>query len=141
MAQWRAEAHASFLRDVDLVPGSCDGRSFEGDRPFWQVGTTIPLPTGDVAIVTAERRAQSGPHEPSILPQLDALRPHLVRACQLGAQFGSERAVTTTMALSHIGLPAAVLSASGRVLTMNARLQERERFCPRGSTAACSSRA
>jgi DNA-binding CsgD family transcriptional regulator len=126
MAQWRAEAHAGFTRDVDLVPGSSQGRTGEGDRPFWQVGTTIPLPTGDVAIVTAERRAQAGPHEASILPELDALRPHLVRACQLGAQFGCERARVTTMTLSQIGLPAAVLSASGRVLAMNARLQERE---------------
>ncbi|KQQ45617.1 hypothetical protein ASF58_18735 [Methylobacterium sp. Leaf125] len=131
-AQWRALAHGSFVRDVDLLPGSYDGRACRVDEPFWQVGTTIPLPTGDVAIVTAERRAESGPHEAGLLPRLDALRPHLVRACQLSAQFGSERARTTTTALSRIGLPAAVLSASGRVLTMNARLQERDEVLPSG---------
>ncbi len=132
MAQWRAEAHAGFIRDIDLVPGSHQGWSHDVDRPFWQVGTTIPLATGDVAIVTAERRAQTGPHEASVLPELDTLRPHLVRACQLGAQFGCERARVTTTTLSQIGLPAAVLSASGRVLAMNARLQEREEVLPPG---------
>jgi DNA-binding CsgD family transcriptional regulator len=123
-AQWRTLAHAGFVRDVDLVPGSYDGRSCRIDEPFWQVGTTIALPTGDVAIVTAERRAEAGPHEPALLTRLDALRPHLVRACQLSAQFGSERARVTTTALDRIGLPAAILSASGRVLTLNARLQD-----------------
>ncbi|MGU3362114.1 helix-turn-helix transcriptional regulator [Methylobacterium sp. M6A4_1b] len=131
-AQWRTLAHAGFMRDVDLVPGSYDGRPCRVDEPFWQAGTTIPLPTGDVAIVTVERRAETGPHEPAILPRLDALRPHLVRACQLSAQFGSERTRVTTRALDRIGLPAAILSASGRVLTMNARLQEREEVLTSG---------
>ncbi|KAA0114930.1 helix-turn-helix transcriptional regulator [Methylobacterium sp. P1-11] len=131
-AQWRAEAHAGFIRDVDLVPGSYDGWPCDVEKPFWQVGTTIPLPTGDVAIVTAERRAQTGPHEASILPRLDALRPHLVRACHLSARFNCERSRLTSMTLNQIGLPAAVLSASGRVLTMNARLQEREEILPPG---------
>ncbi len=36
------------------------------------------------------------------------------------------------MALSQIGLPPRVLSASGGVLTMNARLQEREEVLPPG---------
>ncbi len=131
-AQWRTLAHAGFMRDVDLVPGSHDGRPCEVDAPFWQVGTTIPLATGDVAIITAERRARTGPHEAAILPRLDALRPHLARACQLGAQFGCERTRVATMTLNQIGLPAAVLSASGRVLTMNARMQEREEVLPPG---------
>ena len=131
-AQWRVQAHAGFMRDVDLVPGSYDGRPSEVDKTFWQVGTTIPLPTGDVAIVTAERRAQTGPHEAAILHKLDALRPHFVRACQLSAQFGCERTRVTTMMLNQIGLPAAVLSASGRVLTINARLQERAEVLPPG---------
>ncbi|MET3410013.1 MULTISPECIES: helix-turn-helix transcriptional regulator [unclassified Methylobacterium] len=132
MAPWRTDAQAGFTRDVDLVPASYEGWPREGDRPFWQVGTTIPLSTGDIAIVTAERRAQTGPHEASVLPGLDALRPHLVRACELSAQFSCERGRVTTATLSQIGLPAAVLSASGRVLTMNARLQEREEVLPPG---------
>ncbi|WP_298964733.1 helix-turn-helix transcriptional regulator [uncultured Methylobacterium sp.] len=131
-AQWRAEAQAGFMRDIDLVSGSCDGWPCDIEKPFWQVGTTIPLPTGDVAIVTAERGVQTGPHEASILPRLDALRPHLVRACHLSARFNCERSHLTSMTLNQIGLPAAVLSASGRVLTMNARLQEREEVLPPG---------
>ena len=131
-AQWRAEAHAGFMRDVDLVPGSCAGWPCDVEKPFWQAGTTIPLPTGEVAIITAERRAQTGPHEASILPRLDALRPHLVRACQLSARFSCERSRLTGMTLNQIGLPAAVLSASGRVLTMNAHLQQREEVLPPG---------
>lgn len=131
-AHWRAEAQAGFVRDVDLAPGAYAGWPCDVEKPFWQVGTTIPLPTGDVAIVTAERRAQTGPHEASILPGLDALRPHLVRACHLSARFTCERSRLTSMTLNQIGLPAAVLSASGRVLAMNARLQEREEVLPPG---------
>lgn len=132
-AQWRTLAHTGFVRDVDLLSTSRGIPPCRIDEPFWQVGTTIPLPTGDVAIVTAERRADHGPHDPGILPRLDALRPHLVRACQLSARFGAERARVTTAALNRIGLPAAVLTASGRVLTMNSHLQERDEILPCGT--------
>ena len=131
-AQWRTVAQAGFVRDVDLMPASRAAEACRIDEPFWQVGTTIPLATGDVVILTAERRAAHGPHEASLLPRLDALRPHLVRACQLSAQFGSERARVTTTALNHIGLPAAVLTGTGRVLTMNSHLSERDEILPPG---------
>jgi DNA-binding NarL/FixJ family response regulator len=129
-AQWRTISQPGFVRDVDLMPVLNSDQIRRVDEPFWQAGTTIPLPTGDVAIVTAERRADHGPHEAGILPRLDAVRPHLVRACQLSAQFGSERARVTTAALGQIGLAAAVLTAAGRVLTMNSQLQERDEILP-----------
>lgn len=132
LAQWRAHAEAGFVRDVDLMPAFLDAGRCQAEARSWQVGTTIPLPSGEVAIVTVERHADAGPHDAGLLPRLNALRPHLVRACQLSAQFGSERARVTASALNRIGLPAAILSASGRALTMNARLQERDEVLPSG---------
>lgn len=132
MAQWRVLTHTGFVRDIDAMPGCRDGRTGGAEAPFWQIGTTILLPTGDVAVVTAERAAEAGPHGTGIPARLDTLRPHLVRACRLSARFAVERAHVATAALDRIGLPAAILSASGRVLTMNTRLQERDEVLPTG---------
>ena len=124
-ARWGPRAHTGFVRDSDEIFVSGNQDTHRLDKPCWRVGTIIQLPTGDVAVVAAERRADRGPHEAEIVPKLDAVRPHLVRACQLGAQFGSERARLTTAALNQIGLSAAVLTASGQILAANALLQER----------------
>jgi DNA-binding CsgD family transcriptional regulator len=123
--QWHTQAHTQFIHGVGADFFCCDSTFCRGDKPSWQIGTAISLPTGDLAILTAERQAEKGPFEPCSLSRLDALRPHLVRACHLSAQFGYERARVTTAALDRIGLPAAVLTASGRILAMNGRLEER----------------
>jgi hypothetical protein len=122
-AQWHPLAHSQFVRDVNGAFVCCGSEMCHVNEPSWRVGTAIQLPTGDLAVVTAERRAEHGPFGACILSRLDALRPHLVRACHLSAQFGYERARITTTALDRIGLPAAVLTASGRILAMNNRLQ------------------
>src|SRR5690606_19127567 len=53
------------------------------------------------------------------LERFDGLRPHLARAALMAARLGLERAQTTVSALAALGLPAAVLSGTGRVLTGN----------------------
>lgn len=84
-----------------------------------QAATIIPMPNGERVCFTFERYEQSGPFDPSTLGQLDALRPHLARAGLMAARLGLERAVSTVATLRAIGLPAAVMTASGRVLTTN----------------------
>jgi DNA-binding CsgD family transcriptional regulator len=48
------------------------------------------------------------------------MRPHLARAGLIAARLGLERAQSTVSALHQIGLPAAVMTISGRVLSTNA---------------------
>ncbi|CAH2406313.1 hypothetical protein MES4922_490039 [Mesorhizobium ventifaucium] len=63
--------------------------------------------------------------------RLDQLRPHFARAGMVSAQLGLEQARATVSALETIGLPAAVMTASGRVLTANGLLEEMtEMFLP-----------
>jgi DNA-binding CsgD family transcriptional regulator len=117
-------AHTKFIQDVDSAFICCGGSDMcsSNEHP-WRAGTAIQVPNGDLAIVTAERRAERGPYGTGLLSRLDALRPHLVRACHLSAQYGYERARVATTTLDHIGLPAAILTASGRILITNECLQ------------------
>jgi DNA-binding CsgD family transcriptional regulator len=121
--QWQTLAHTRFVQDVDGAFACCGSAACRSTELAWRAGTAIQLPAGDLAIVIAERCAESGPFETGVLSRLDALRPHLVRACHLSAQFGYERARVAAAALDHIGLPAAILTASGRILATNTCLQ------------------
>lgn len=124
--QWPSLASSKFVPDIESVLTGRSGEPYgDGERP-WQIGTAIQLPTGDLAVLTLERRAERGRFATSILSNLDTLRPHLVRACHLSAQFGCERARVTTTALDRVGLPAAVMTSSGRILAINDRLHGRQ---------------
>lgn len=88
-----------------------------------QITTVIPMPTGEVASFTLEREANQGRHLSSAVEHLDSIRPHLARSALISARLRLERAVATVTALDAIGLPAAILSAGGRVLTSNSLLE------------------
>ena len=94
----------------------------------WQVATLIAMPSGETVGLTFERRFEEGRHEERGL--LDGLRPHLARAALIAARLGLERARTTVATLGALGLPAAVLTGSGRVLAGNALLDETPDLLP-----------
>ena len=50
---------------------------------------------------------------------LNTLYPHLARTALVAARFGLDRASTAATTLQMIGLPAAVLTSSGRLLSSN----------------------
>jgi DNA-binding CsgD family transcriptional regulator len=93
--------------------------------------TAIPMPNGEFALFGFQRALDDGGHTREGLALLDQLRPDLARATLSAARLGLEQARGTVEALALIGLPAAVLSARGRVRASNA-LFEREsaRFAP-----------
>jgi DNA-binding CsgD family transcriptional regulator len=80
---------------------------------------TIPIPSGDVLVFTCEREFARGPFEQHIVSALNPLRPHLARAGLISARLGLERAKAAAAALGMLGLPAAVLSHTHRVLAAN----------------------
>jgi DNA-binding CsgD family transcriptional regulator len=84
----------------------------------------INLPGGDFAIVQVQRLKGRSKFEPEALAALDVFRPHIARAAMLAARWRLERLRSATEALAMVGLPAAVLDLSGRVITANSVIQD-----------------
>lgn len=85
-----------------------------------EVSAAIPMPTGEMVVYSFDKWDRDGPHETKDLAALNAFYPHLARAGLMAARLGLERAAATAATLQMIGLPAAVLAGSGRVLSTNA---------------------
>jgi DNA-binding CsgD family transcriptional regulator len=88
--------------------------------------TAVAMPTGELATYVFQRWTKDGKHGQAEIDRLDALRPHLARAALVAARLRFKRAEATASALEIMGLPAAVLSSSGRVMAANTRLQRME---------------
>jgi hypothetical protein len=88
--------------------------------------SAIHVPTGDFAVVQIHRRLGAPPFDPDTVALLDALRPHLARSAALAARWRLERLRVAVEAMDLLGLPAAVLNASGRVLLANSLLENRK---------------
>jgi len=123
-----ARNHAGFLRDQDLFTAE----EMDRDPVYarlrrsgfgWCTGTVIQAPGGDSAIVTWERAFKDGPFAVKTVAALDPLRAHLARAVLISGRLGLERARAAADILGTIGLPAAVLSRSNRMLAANELLE------------------
>ena len=121
-----AARHASFVTEADLFApdeGENQAAYSERMRPRgfgWWTATTITLPNGDTLLFDIERSLERAPLEGETLEALDVLRPHLVRAASLSSRLGAERARGAVEVLAALGLPAAVLRRSGKLLVANA---------------------
>jgi DNA-binding CsgD family transcriptional regulator len=78
------------------------------------------MPSGDSIAIVMPRHQDHGPVPQEVVQLLDGLRPHLARASLAANRLGFERARAEVGALQALGLPAAVLRGSGRLLTANA---------------------
>lgn len=125
-----AEAnHAGFLRDLDVFTAE----ELDADKVYtqfyrkrgvgWATGTLINVPSGDSIVISVERAFEKGPIETSVVRAFDRLRPHLARGALLSSRLDLARAEAMTAALEQLGLPAAVLRRSGRVLAANSKLE------------------
>jgi DNA-binding CsgD family transcriptional regulator len=119
----------SFLRDVDFL-----SEAYMAVDPMrkelvdhglgWQTGTVIPMHGDEMVIYSFERRLDQGPHHPKVVGTLNALRPHLARAGLIALRLGLEQAQNTVSVLAALGLPAVVLSKTGRVIAGNTLFEE-----------------
>ena len=99
-----------------------------------QLNALVPLPTGETCGVTVERAKERGPHDPRERALLDALAPHLSRACLVAARMGLEAARSAAHAFALLGLPAAALRADRRVVAANDLFADRaDLFAERGA--------
>jgi DNA-binding CsgD family transcriptional regulator len=78
------------------------------------------MPTGELVVFSFDRWTREGPHRQQHLAALNALYPHLARTALVAARLRLDRASTAATTLQMIGLPAAVLTSSGRLLSSNA---------------------
>jgi len=115
-----------FLTDLDaLTIEEMDASDFYTEllRPRglgWCVGTSVRAPSGDTLVFSIEKAHKKGPVPRSVTEQLDDLRPHLARSSILSARLGLDRAKSTIATLEAVGLPAAALAPTGRVVSANA---------------------
>ena len=84
----------------------------------------IPVPSGELVTFVFQRWMKDGAYDQASVDRLDQLRPHFARAGLVSARLGMEQARATVSALEAIGLPSAVMTASGRVLTANILLEK-----------------
>lgn len=115
--------YPGFMTDIELS----DGQDLEKDEIYtrflypsglrWTSGTTITPPGSDMLGIDIARAAS--PFTRAEMDHLDLYRPHLARATMLAARLGLKAAQNMASALQVLGLPAAVLAASGRVIALN----------------------
>ena len=124
-----ASGHNGFLHDLEVLTQE----EMERDpiyRDFiyphgirWTAGTVIPTPTRDVLIFDFARREEDGVFDRKTMARLDQLRPHLARAALLSHRLGLRAARAATEAMATIGVPAAMVDAGGRAVSLNAELE------------------
>jgi len=124
-----AKNHAGFVGDHDLFTREEMDRdpayAYLRDKGLgWCAGTVVQVPSGDLVVFSWERWFKDGPFSTETIASLDPLRPHLARAALISGRLGLVRARAAAEALGLIGLPAAILSHSHRLVAAN-RLLDR----------------
>lgn len=105
-------------RAVDPVSLSFAARGFGH-----QVSLIVHMPSSEVVTFTVERELRKGPCSAEGMAALNQLQPHLCRAGLLASRLGLDKATGIVSALEIIGLPGAVLTASGKVVASNRSLE------------------
>lgn len=82
-------------------------------------GIMVDLPHGDTIIVSVEQYWERGPIRGEERTRLDSFYPHLARAGMLAARGDLQRVRTAVETMSAMGLPAAAVTPSGRVVLAN----------------------
>ncbi|BAT59356.1 bacterial regulatory proteins, luxR family [Variibacter gotjawalensis] len=120
---------AGFLNEFDLY--SKDQLEVEPMyvrhfRPIglgWSASTAICSTSQDIIVFDLEQRFDKGPIGRDTLSKLDDFRPHIARAALVASRLGMKQAHSAVGAFQLVGLPAAVITRTGRVLAANELLE------------------
>jgi DNA-binding CsgD family transcriptional regulator len=123
-----AKEHSGFIGDHDLFTRDEMDRDpayayLRSKGLGWCTGTVVQASTGDLLVFSWERRFKDGPFSAETITTLDPLRPHFARAALISGRLGLERARAAAEALGLVGLPAAIISRSHRLLAANKLLE------------------
>ncbi|WP_439573345.1 helix-turn-helix transcriptional regulator [Phreatobacter sp.] len=114
---WVRDTDILTIREIETLP---EYVNFLLPRGFkWGAAAAIPMPTGDTAIFSMERRVEQGPFDTETVAGLDALFPHLARAAMIASRLSFERARTAVETLALLELPAVALARNGAVVVAN----------------------
>lgn len=94
-------------------------RSFREQGLGWQIGTAIPMPTGEILLLSFERTIEQGRHGVEQLCGLTRFRAHFARAGWIASRLRLERARSALEAMSALGIPAALLDRAARLREVN----------------------
>jgi len=125
--------HAGFLRLLDFsteeeLLTDYPDISMARAHLSGQVGSVLPMPDGSLVLFTMERMEDMPAFAADDLVQLDRLRRHLARASMLSVRLQMQRAAASVTALAALGLPAAVVNASGVVMAVNPLFETHAKF-------------
>lgn len=132
-APWRGFRYPAELMGPEVAQGDLVLSALDSLGLAAQLNALVVLPTGEMCGVTVEREKARGLHSAQERALLDALAPHLSRACLVAARLGLEAARSATHAFELLGLPAAALRGDGGVLVANDLFARRaDLFAERG---------
>ncbi len=120
---------AEFVRDTDILSPSVRSNHpwFTDFCARWDMGEAagafFNLPSDATLILTIERQTPAGPYTDLDISTLNRLRPDLGRAVDLAVRLSYQQYQSQTEVLDALGLPAAVVNASGHLLSANARFE------------------
>lgn len=120
-----ATRHSGLLPDSEIYTADeMEADPFHRDIIYpresgWAASTIVRLPTDDVFALSLERDYALGPVEPARMAALDEVRAHLARSALMSSRLQLERARAASDTLAAVGLAAAVLDETGRVLAAN----------------------
>jgi DNA-binding CsgD family transcriptional regulator len=126
MHRMLAKGQHGFVHDYDVFsPDEIDKMPIYRDflHPLglgFGAGTFVQSPRDNQMILSLERRRERGLVDPETIQILDMIRPHLARAVMLTIEVHKRQAELTLSGLTMVGIPAAVISDSGRLVATNA---------------------
>jgi len=134
-----SSGHAGFVHDLEMFSrAELDRDGIYQDFLYpnglrYTAGAVIPVPTSDLLVFDLSRTEGAGAFSREDMAVLDVYRPHLARAALLAHRLGMRSVKGATEALQLVGLPAAALSGTGRVVITNPMF---ERLAPRVAAGA-----
>lgn len=114
-----------FVNEDDyLAPGEAETDPMINElfRPAgfgWASGFVHELPHGDLAVLNLEQFYERGPIRGDALTRLNTIYPHLARGAMFAARSEFARVKNAVDTLATVGLPAAAMTPTGRVVVAN----------------------
>lgn len=116
---WTTRAWTGLSTDEELDADPIYSRFLHPQGLKWTCGTVVPLPDGYFTYAEFARTTGKPPFARADIVRLDRFSPHLARAALISSRLALQQARTTARALEGLGIPAAVVAASGQLLAAN----------------------